>query len=130
MPVRAINCPNCGGTIPKEHGKEFNCCYCHSLLRFEDDQLLNYVTPPAEWPAEATLPTLREIFNKHFSISALNDFCKKHYPEIYGEFSSGMSKMERLNLLLNRCRLSGVLETLLENVKIWFQTTDNQLTGV
>jgi hypothetical protein len=67
----------------------------------------------SEWNFE----TIRKLLTAAFSDPELTNLCFDHFREVYETFSSGMSKPQKIQHLLEHCQRNLEVERLLELVQ-------------
>jgi hypothetical protein len=73
------------------------------------------VTLPVESRIDATdydLQTVRELLTAAFNDEELTTLCFDHFRAVYEEFSSGMSKSQKLQRLIDYCERRAALDRL------------------
>lgn len=71
----------------------------------------------SEQQEESSSTLIRDLLTDAFSDEDLTTFCYDHFHEAYEAFTSGMSKIQKLQRLLEYCERQGKRETLLKLVK-------------
>jgi hypothetical protein len=74
-------------------------------------------TPLAPTQPEFNTAAVRELLLAAFSDEELTTFCFDYYRPVYGEFTTGMSRPQKVQLLLDSCVRRGEVERLLALVK-------------
>lgn len=75
--------------------------------------------PPPPPPAQPEYDTaaVRELLLAAFSDEELTTFCYDYFPAVYGQFSTGMSRPQKVQRLVEHCGLNGQFAQLLARVE-------------
>lgn len=73
--------------------------------------------PPASDPGFNTA-AVRELLLAAFSDEELATFCFDYYRPVYENFTAGMSRPQKVQMLMEQCERRGGMAALLERVKV------------
>ncbi len=73
--------------------------------------------PPPAPPAGPNTATVRALLNDAFSDGELTTLCFDYYPAVYDQFSSSMSKPDKIQRLIEHCARQGQMAALLSKVQ-------------
>jgi hypothetical protein len=74
-------------------------------------------TPLPAPPAGPNTATVRALLNDAFSDGELTTLCFDYYPAVYDQFSGGMSKLDKIQRLIEHCARQGQMAALLSKVQ-------------
>jgi len=84
---------------------------------------------PQPAPAGPNTATVRALLNDAFSDGELTTLCFDHYPAVYDQFSSGMSKADKIQRLIEHCARRGQMAELLSKVRELNSAQYNRYAG-
>jgi hypothetical protein len=86
---------------------------------------------PTVSPAPFSTAKIRRLLTDAFDDPGLDAFCQDYFYVVYRNFSRGMQRTEKLNLLLDHCRRAPRgLESLLEALQEQFQGDETRLSAI
>lgn len=99
-------CRRTGGPVPSDIRE--------IATRFPDD---SRELPPGEADRRWNTAVIRDLLSTGFSDEELNVLCFDTFPAVYENFTTGMSKRQKIQMLLEHCLRQGQVADLLQSVK-------------